>query len=236
MKVDQGVTREINEIAKCLNSDNFFNISGLPINAEIAAKLKLDRKHNPFCKLKFKTELRQFDGEVVKIIWRLWKNFTPVRNNTSVPELFNFFKKSANFKSDPKYKKLWYSLRRSYFSMRPAFIHSMKLRLTGQPQLHGVQNYDAMFDLGPDLIIVEADKNLGYVCLTTHDLVKQYELINLKQHFGKSKIKETWYIIMICKFIKKAAQFIPSELSKVIPLSCLYWAMGSGEIGVLRLM
>ena len=112
----------------------------------------------------------------------------------------------------------------------------MKLRLKNQPQLHGDQNYEAMFDLGPDLIIVEADKNLGYVCLTTQDLLKQYELINLKQHFGKINIKETWYINMICKFIKKAAQFIPTQLSKVIPLTCLSWPKGSGEIGVLRLM
>ena len=106
-------------------------------------------------------------------------------------------------------EKLWYSLRRSYFSMRRAFIYSMKLRLKNQPQLHGDQNYEAMFDLGPDLIIVEADKNLGYVCLTTQDLLKQYELINLKQHFGKINIKETWYINMICKFIKKASPVHP---------------------------
>ena len=41
------------------------------------------------------------------------------------------------------------------------------------------------FDLPDNLIIREGDKNIGYVCLQTKELLNQYVKINLQQHFGK---------------------------------------------------
>ena len=87
-----------------------------------------------------------------------------------------------------------------------------------------------------NLIIVAADKNVGYVCLDKTDLIKQYSLINKKQHFGKSKIEESWYLTNILQFINEASNSIPSELSEIVPKSLLSWENPQCEIGILRLM
>ena len=45
-----------------------------------------------------------------------------------------------------------------------------------------------------DQILIAADKNMGYMCIDTTDLLEQYEDINRKQHFGKVIMKEDWYL------------------------------------------
>lgn len=51
---------------------------------------------------------------------------------------------------------------------------------------------EQIFNLNMDQILVAADKNMGYVCIVTTDLIKQYEDINKKQHVGKINIREEW--------------------------------------------
>ena len=51
-----------------------------------------------------------------------------------------------------------------------------------------------LFKLNETQILIAADKNVGYVCIDKEDLLKQYDDINKKQHFGKVKIKEEWYL------------------------------------------
>ena len=45
-----------------------------------------------------------------------------------------------------------------------------------------------------DQILIAADKNMGYMCIDTTDLLEQYEDINRKQHFGKVIMKEDRYL------------------------------------------
>ena len=51
------------------------------------------------------------------------------------------------------------------------------------------------------------------------DLLKQYEKINIQQHFGKTTIDEKWYIESIINFIKNAFNHLPNELSAIIKKS-----------------
>ena len=70
----------------------------------------------------------------------------------------------------------------------------MRLKLKTYYYLPSARQFENKFNLNPNLIIVAADKNLGYVCLDKTDLNKQYSLMNEKQHFGKSAIEESWYL------------------------------------------
>ena len=97
-------------------------------------------------------------------------------------------------------------------------------------------NLEEIFNLNNDQILVAADKNMGYVCLDTEDLLKQYDDINMKQHFGKAIIKENWYIAQINKFLNEARENIPYELSEIVKETDFNWIGVKQEIGTLRLM
>ena len=72
-------------------------------------------------------------------------------------------------------------------------------------------------------IIVAGDKNIGYVCLDKDDLLSQYLKINEKQHFGKAKIRESWYITNILKFLKEASLNIPLEQENIAKKTDFNW-------------
>ena len=91
------------------------------------------------------------------------------------------------------------------------------------------------FDLPENLIILEGDKNIGYVCLQTTELLNQYVKINLQQHFGKTSISDSWYITNILNFIRDAKSNLPTELSNIIYPSDFVSIIVKPEIGVLRL-
>ena len=40
------------------------------------------------------------------------------------------------------------------------------------------------------MIIIEADKNVGYVCIKKTELIEQYTKINIQQHFGSTNVSE----------------------------------------------
>ena len=230
------VTKEINDIGESLNRESFFNLSSEPVSDDIKNNLKLGRKYIPFCKLAFKTELRKFDSEVLEILHRYVGFFPQYKNCVSVSVLFCKLKKLRAIKSDPEKLIKVKSLITSYYSERKAFIRYMKLKLKTCHYLPSARQFEEKFKLNPNLIIVAADKNLGYVCLDKTELINQYSLINNKQHFGKSKIAESWYLTNILRFINEASNSIPSELSEIVPKSLLYWENPKCEIGILRLM
>ena len=93
-----------------------------------------------------------------------------------------------------------------------------------------------LFKLNETQILIAADKNVGYVCIDKEDLLKQYDDINKKQHFGKVKIKEEWYLENMEIFLKNAANNIPFELTEIIKECDFIWREKTQEIGTLRLM
>ena len=61
-----------------------------------------------------------------------------------------------------------------------------------QPKNHTTeQNFNNLFQLNQTQIL---DKNVGYVSFDKEDILKQYDEINKKQHFGKAVLKEEWYL------------------------------------------
>ena len=75
-----------------------------------------------------------------------------------------------------------------------------------------------MFDFNSDVIFLEGDKNIGFVCMTNADLLDQYTKINKEQCFEQVQLNESEYLADISQYIHKAHQFLPSELSNIIIL------------------
>ena len=78
-----------------------------------------------------------------------------------------------------------------------------------------------MFDFDPNIIFLEGDKNLGFVCMTKSDLLDQYDKINKEQCFEQVRLIESEYLTDISQYIHNAQQFLPNELSNIIPKSFL---------------
>ena len=95
--------------------------------------------------------------------------------------------------------------------------------------------FESIFDLDEDRIILEADKKVGYVCLLKTDIYLQYDKIIKEQHFGATSINESWYINNIKGFIEEARSALPPQLSNIIKPKDFDWEFTNAEIGVLRL-
>ena len=72
---------------------------------------------------------------------------------------------------------------------------------------------------------------MGYVCKDTEDLLKQYEEIIKKKHFGKTIIKEDWNLKQINRFLKEASKNIPYKLTEIIKETDFTWVGEKQEIG-----
>ena len=70
---------------------------------------------------------------------------------------------------------------------------SKSLKLAEFRFLPAMRTFEQSFNIDEDKIIIEADKNVGYVCIKKSDLFEQYSKINEQQHFGLRNISEEWY-------------------------------------------
>ena len=77
---------------------------------------------------------------------------------------------------------------------------------------------------------------MGYICMKTTDLLLQYKIINMQQHFGRSNIDKLWYINNIKQFISDARRTIPIELRNILTSHEFDSHISTPEIGVLRLL
>ena len=93
-----------------------------------------------------------------------------------------------------------------------------------------------MFAFDPNIIFLEGDKNLGFVCMTKSDLLDQYDKINKEQCFEQVRLIESEYLTDISQYIHNAQQFLPNELSNIIPKSCFKHYISHPSLGSLRLM
>ena len=59
---------EMEKILENLRGENFFNLSGKPIDPRVMESLKLGKKYTPFQSINFNKELRKFDGEIISIL------------------------------------------------------------------------------------------------------------------------------------------------------------------------
>ena len=92
------------------------------------------------------------------------------------------------------------------------------------------------FDFDEDVLFVEGDKNVVFVCISRFDLLAQYTKINKEQCFAKVTINEEDYLQDITAYIKDAERHLPKELSNIITPSCFKHTISSPCLGTLRLM
>ena len=73
----------------------------------------------------------------------------------------------------------------SYKQELSSFSTQMRRNKENVKNFPDEQLFNSTFGLGQEKILIEGDKNIGYVCMYVQDLLQQYEKINHQQHFGK---------------------------------------------------
>ena len=229
------VTKEILEIEESLGGDCFFNLTNAPVSKDLREKLNLGKKYSPFLKINKGKELQMFEQEIsnlfmsyMKAEFKLEIVLSPKSINKDLNKMVKYLKRTRNSDLERFINKF----RKVYNEVKSLFKKQLEnCSSTSHPNY---KNFEKTFELSDDKIIVEADKNVGYVCLYKTDLLDQYTKINIQQHFGAVNITEEWYLVNIVKFIKDAEKNLPMELSKIVLKKDFIWNETS-EIGVLRL-
>ena len=174
------VVKEISEIKKSLQGDVFFNLTNDQVPKDLTEKLNLGKKFIPYVSFKIKNELESFDYEVSTLFQNYLKaefkvniNFSPKLLNKNLRAAHNF----TQIKYNPKLRETIRHFEKIYNVIRKEFkvyLHSKSNNIYPK-----VIDIERTFDLSHDKIIIEADKNVGYVCIFKQDLLEQYAKINV---------------------------------------------------------
>ena len=227
---------ELEQILINLRGENFFNLSGNPIDKSVLEQLKYGKKYTPFCALNIRKEKRLFETELCAIVNRIFgKEAANIKTNHLFIKLRKL-KKNRLIKKNSELSKLLKSIETECKIGQKKFLESLRKEKRSNRKVITDQKLDKIFQLNQDQILIAADKNVGYVCMDKDDLLKQYKEINEKQHFGKVNIREEWYIKNIFNFLEEAKENIPFELTNIIKQEDFKWKEGKQEIGNLRLM
>ena len=227
---------ELEDIMANLKGENFFNLSGNPIDPEVIYNLKKGKKFTPFSPINIKKELRKFEEEIIMILNNIFGNEA---KNIKTQNLFikiRKLKKTGLIRKNQHLCELLLSIEKRCKTETQNFKKHIKKIKNKQKQNKLETDLEQVFNLNKGQILVAADKNMGYVCIDTEDLLQQYEEINKKQHFGKINIREEWYLRNLNFFLKEASEHIPTELTEIIKKSDFIWKGKNQEIGTLRLM
>ena len=230
------VRNEILEIEESLKGESFFNLTKENIPINLSKKLDLGKKYCPYFKISKKKELYMFDQEITQLFTNYLTIEYGLRSNLSARNLnkdLRKLRKTMKFKNNSMLVNIIGNFERVYNKTRKQFKNNLIQRYFGS-KLDSKQ-FVKIFNLEENKIIIEADKNVGYVCMYTTDLLDQYAKINVQQHFGRVDLIESWYIDNIRSFITDAKINLPTELSKIIVKQDFIWDKQSSEIGVLRL-
>ena len=230
------VMNEIMEIEQSLKGNSFFNLTDEIIPKELTDKLNLGKKYCPFFKVNIKQELSMFDQEISELFENYLKFEFGSVVSLSAKNLNKELRKvgrSFKIKQNSELKGMFNHFRVTYNMIRKQFKTCLQNKNSNM--YLDSKKYEKSFQLDQDKIIIEADKNVGYVCMFTTDLIEQYSKINIQQHFGQVNITEAWYLENIKQFILDAQRSLPSELGKIILNQDFVWNKTTSEIGVLRL-
>ncbi len=198
--------------------------------------MDLGKKYCPYFKITKKKELHKFDQEITQMFTNYLTFEYGLRSNLSASNLnkdLRKLRKTMKFKNNTVLVNILGIFEKVYNKTRNQFKANLVQNYFGS-KLDSKQ-FGKIFNLEENKIIIEADKNVGYVCMYTTDLLDQYAKINAQQHFGRVDLTESWYIDNIKKFIKDAKIYLPTELSRIIVKQDFIWDKQCSEIGVLRL-
>ena len=227
-------TKEMENIIKDLKGESFFNLSSDTMKTELAEYIKLGKKFTPYCKVNIKHELELFEQEITKIVNQLvWKESQYIKTKNIFVRV-RLLQKTNFVKQNPEISLLLSSILKNYKKERILF--KMRLRNKNHGNLASKKEIEEVVKPNSDQIVVAADKNVGYVCMDKTDLLTQYDKINAKQHFGKAKITEDWYLENIKQYLQQASENIPDELANIVSCTDFKWTGKKSEIGTLRLM
>ena len=230
------VRNEILEIEESLKGQSFFNLTNKNIPINLRDKLDLGKKYCPYFKITKKKELHMFDQEITQMFTNYLTFEYGLRSNLSASNLnkdLRKLRKTMKFRNNTTLVNIICVFERVYNKTRKQFKTNLVQNYFGS-KLDSKQ-FGKNFNLEENKIIIEADKNVGYVRMYTTDLLDQYSKINVQQHFGRVDLIESWYIDNIRKFIIDAKIHLPTELSKIIVKQDFIWDKQCSEIGVLRL-
>ena len=88
---------ELNQILENLKGENFFNLSGSPIDINVIKNLKFGKKFTPFCTFNIKKELATFENEINGMLDRIFGNQTNCRKTTPLFIKMRKMRKMKNF-------------------------------------------------------------------------------------------------------------------------------------------
>ena len=233
--MDSYTAEEIIEIGQSLNSESFFNLTNEEIDSELVNSLKLGKKFTPRTKFSQNKEIVKFNNEIVSVVKSYLKTEFKVTVDVNPNRIVHSLRKMLKINHSVKLIKFIKTAIRTYEQELQCFKTYIGENCKNTTDLPSENFYETIFKIDNDKILIEGDKNVGYVCMFIADLKKQYEKINFQQHFGKVNIDEDWYISNILDFIKQAELNLPTELSKIIIKSNFKWVDQRPEIGVLRL-
>ena len=223
---------EIAKISINLKSKNFFNLSKNGVPNSLMDHFSLGRKFTPYFNLSFSKELNRFDSEIHDIFTQFAFGYKMETESKNVFSLFN------KLLSLPEIRLNAYKLKMLTFAFKlfkrtqANFQYSLHSYLP-DPFIQTESDFSKKFKLPVNQIILAADKNIGFVCMDTVDVLHQYVLINEQQHFGKVTFDEPTYIDFILNFINSARFSIPHELSSILKPSDFSWSSNISTIGVL---
>ena len=228
---------EMEHITECLSGLNLFNLTDRPLSDEINEWISHGPKFNPYVKKPMHVLLQQFDESFIsctnKIFRRSLKQKGVITDKKTIHNDLNALKRTK-----PCSARLISSLQASYTEKRSQFKqHLRRLNYSTQSDLLvSDAQLEEVFSLEDDRLIVQSDKNLGFVIMDTVTYLDAYHKINAEQHFVEAPITESWYIENIVNYVKKAAESIPTELSNIIKPSDFDNNIENPSLGHLRLL
>jgi hypothetical protein len=231
---------EKNHISKCLAGETFFNLTDKQIPKCTLDYMAKGGKYNPYLIKSTRDNLLLFDSEFCKILNNLLRWVVPHRllvspttlhsDVSAIKTYFINHDSSQNVKLIGKLIANFYSTRKQY---KTDLIHNVYSDSSCDVSKHTLARY---FDFDKNVMFVEGDKNVGFVCISKFDLLAQYTKINKEQCFAKVTINEDDYLRDIAAYIKDAERHLPRELSNIIPPRCFKHTISSPCLGTLRLM
>ena len=174
------------EIEESLKGQSFFNLTKENIPKNLRDKLNLGKKYCPYFKITKKKELNMFDQEITQLFTNYLTFEHGLRSNLSARNLnkdLRKLKKTLKFKKNTMLVNSISIFERVYNKTRKQFKTNLVQNYFGSKL--DSKHFEKSFNLEENKIIIEADKNVGYVCMYTTDLLDQYSKINVQQHFGE---------------------------------------------------
>ena len=234
------VEAEKKHITECLRGDSFFNLTKFTIPANTVQYMEKGAKYNPYIKKTNFENLALFDKEFALIINRLLQWIVPknkLLDSRQIVNGLNSLKQHFLSVGLAQNSKLITELLHRYISERKRYKTDLRNDIyRGKACDLDKKELGDLFDFNPDVIFLEGDKNIGFVCITKADLLDQYTKINKEQCFEQVELNESEYIADISQYIQNAHHFLPKELSNIIPKTCFKHDISNPCLGSLRLM